>query len=77
MIAGILAITGLLAWRLTDAAPPAALPEAIALPAGERLTGFAAGPDHLILITEDAAGVQRVHLAEPGSGRIRASARLD
>ncbi|MHA3978053.1 DUF6476 family protein [Halovulum sp. GXIMD14794] len=76
MIVGMVVVVGLLIWRLTGlettATPP--LPEQIALPEGERLTGFARNPDWLVLITEGPDG-QRLHLAAQ-DGTIRQSVEI-
>ena len=50
-------------WRLGLSGPSVRLPEEIALPEGERLTGWAQNAEFLVLITEDSEGIQRVHLA--------------
>ena len=76
MILGMVTVVGLLAWRLTAPAPSAALPEDIALPEGERLTGYAQNPDWTVLITEDAAGTQRLHLIRPGSETIHQTTEI-
>jgi len=63
LMLGIIIIVGLMVWRLGLSGPSVRLPEEIALPEGERLTGWAQNAENLVLITEDGAGVQRVHLA--------------
>lgn len=64
---GMVVVVGLLVWRLvaTPATPP--LPGTVALPEGERLTGYAQNPDWVVLITTDNAGTQRLHLVAPGA----------
>ncbi|NNU81504.1 hypothetical protein HMH01_13775 [Halovulum dunhuangense] len=63
---GMIVVVGLLVWRLTASAPVPALPETVALPRGERLTGYARNPDWTVLITQDADGTQRLHIVAPG-----------
>lgn len=64
---GIMVVVGMLAWRLSVTGPAPALPDAVALPAGERLTGYAQNPDWTVLITTDDTGTQRLHLIRPGA----------
>lgn len=66
LMLGMIIIVGLMVWRLGPRATTPALPAEIALPAGERLTGFARNPDWTVLITTDAQGIQRLHLLRPG-----------
>ncbi|MSU88599.1 hypothetical protein GE300_03065 [Rhodobacteraceae bacterium 2CG4] len=78
MMIGMVIVVGLLVWRLGGFGAPRMtavdLPAQIALPAGERLTGFARNPDWLVLITETPDG-QRLHLAAP-DGSIRQSVEI-
>jgi len=69
---GMIAVVGLLVWRLV-AVPVPALPGAVALPRGERLTGYAQNPDWVVLITEAMDGRQRLHMVPAGSESIHQS----
>ena len=75
LMLGIIIIVGLMVWRLGLSSPSVRLPEEIALPEDERLTGWAQNADYLVLITEDGGGVQRVHLVGE-DGALRQSATL-
>jgi len=70
LMLGMIVIVGLMVWRLGPRPAAPTLPAEIALPAGERLTGYAQNPDWTVLITTDEAGTQRLHLARPGSSEI-------
>jgi len=75
MMVGMVVVVGLLVWRLTGMGSTATpLPAEIALPDGERLTGFARNPQWIVLITDTADG-QRLHLAAP-DGSIRQSVEI-
>lgn len=69
-------VVGLLAWRIASAPGLPPLPADLVLPAGESLTGYAQNPAWTVLITTDAAGVQRLHLLAAGSGRIRQTVEI-
>jgi hypothetical protein len=71
LMLGMIVIVGLMVWRLGPRTTTPSLPQEIALPAGERLTGYAQNPDWTVLITTDAVGTQRLHLLRPGSPDIR------
>ncbi|MEM8658791.1 MAG: DUF6476 family protein [Pseudomonadota bacterium] len=74
---GMIVIVGLMIWRLGPATPMPALPEAIALPEGERLTGYAQNPEWTVLITTDAADTQRLHLVRAGTTDIHQTVTVD
>lgn len=76
LIVGMIVIVGLMVWRLGPRGVGPALPAEIALPAGERLTGYAQNPDWTVLITSDDAGTQRLHLVRPGTTDIHQSVAI-
>jgi hypothetical protein len=72
LIAGVITITALLVIRLGpwDAAPP--LPEAVAVPVGERVEAVTMGRDWIVVVTTDAAGAQRIRVLDRLTGAERA-----
>lgn len=70
MIAGILAIVGLLALRLPQPAPPLALPEGLVLPAGARAEAVSFGRDWILVVSEGADGPEAL-LYDRATGALR------
>jgi len=70
LIVGVITIVVLLVIRLASFAPVAApaLPEAVALPAGERAGAVTFGAGWIAVVTTDAAGRERIRVFEAATG---------
>ncbi len=75
LIFGMITITGLLAWRLSTG-QKFALPEEIALPAGEVLISYAASPGWTVVITRDRQDAQKIHIIPRGRTEIHQTVRV-
>lgn len=72
LILGVVAIVALLATRLPRLSSPLALPETVALPAGERARAVTLGTSWVALVTEDRGGVERIRVFDRATGAPRA-----
>jgi hypothetical protein len=70
LILGIVTVVVLLVIRLAalDSAPAPTLPEAIALPAGERAGAVTFGVGWIALVTTDEAGIERIRVHDATTG---------
>ncbi len=74
LIAGVIAIVGLLVIRLAAAPAPLALPPVVRLPAGETARAVTLGSDWLAVVTVDGAGQERIRVIDRASGSSRGEA---
>lgn len=79
LIVGVITIVALLVIRLAAFAPaaPPDLPAAIALPADEGARAVTFGRGWIAVVTEDAAGVERIRLFDAATGASRAEVVID
>jgi hypothetical protein len=70
LIVGVITIVTLLVIRLASFTPVAGpdLPEAIALPAGERAGAVTFGMGWIALVTTDEAGIERIRVHDATTG---------
>jgi hypothetical protein len=70
LIVGVIAIVTLLVIRLASFTPVTGpdLPEAIALPAGERAGAVTFGMGWIALVTTDEAGIERIRVHDATTG---------
>jgi hypothetical protein len=71
LILGTITIAVTLALRITrsPATPPLTVTaESVSLPSGERITASGAAQGLLMLVTQDAAGLERLRLYDPTTG---------
>ncbi len=79
MILGLIAITVMIFLtfqRARNNGADLALPDEIALPAGERLQTLSTTERWLVVVTQDEAGQERVHIYEPDGQRILQSVTI-
>ena len=76
LIAGVIAIVGLLVIRLQAAPTPVALPQEVRLPAGESARAVTLGSDWVAVVTVDPAGQERIRVLDRGSGVERAEVEI-
>lgn len=80
LIVGVITIAGALVVRISGGGPvPAPVDPGriaatmVALPAGERITATGGSGTTLMIVTEDADGVERMHLIDGASGAVQRS----
>ena len=76
LIAGVIAIVGLLVIRLQAMPAPLALPPEVRLPAGESARAVTLGSDWLAVVTVDATGQERIRVLDRASGAERAGVKI-
>jgi hypothetical protein len=78
LILGVITVVALLVIRLAalGPAPAPALPEAVALPAGETARAVTFGTGWIAVVTVDAAGVERIRVLDAASGAERGAVEI-
>jgi len=78
LILGVITVVALLVIRLAALRPagPPALPAAIALPAGESARAVTLGTGWVAVVTVDAAGVERIRVADAATGAELAAVEI-
>ena len=71
LILGVITIVVLLVIRLSGMTPPPALPETVALPAGEEATAMTRGEGWVAVVTIDARGAERIRVIDAATGAPR------
>ena len=75
LIAGVIAIVGLLVIRL-DAAPGAGASQAVSLPAGESAQAVTFGGGWVAVVTIDGTGRERIRVLDGRTGAERGQADI-
>lgn len=76
LIFGVIAIVALLVIRFGPFTGPPPLPDALALPAGERAEAVTLGRGWVAVVTIDAAGRERIRVIDRATGLERAMLEL-
>lgn len=76
LIAGFLVVVAAIVIRLSRAPALPALPDAVAIPAGETAGAVTFGTGWVAVVTRDAAGTERIRLFDSGSGAGRGSLEI-
>jgi hypothetical protein len=76
LIGGVITVTALLVIRLAPFGAAPALPEAIALPEGERAEAVTLGRDWVAVVTTDGEGQQRVRVLDRATGAARGTVEI-
>jgi hypothetical protein len=76
LIAGVIAIVGLLVIRLTTPPPAPTLPAAVRLPEGESAQAVTFGGGWVAVVTIDGAGRERIRVLDGRTGAERGQADI-
>jgi hypothetical protein len=76
LIAGVIAIVGLLVIRLTTPPPAPVLPSVVRLPAGESAQAVTFGGGWVAVVTIDGAGRERIRVLDGRTGAERGQADI-
>jgi hypothetical protein len=77
LIAGVIAIVGLLVIRLAPLSHPVELPTTVRLPAGESARAVTLGTGWIAVVTVDPGGRERIRVLDRATGAERGVAEIE